>query len=100
MQKKEKSRKFFKKIFKKVHDKLGGGIETFVCGGAKLDENVWSDFQTLGFEVLEGYGMTETSPMITFTRPGRIRIGSPGEIFPGMEVKFEDGEILARGPKF
>jgi long-chain acyl-CoA synthetase len=95
---KRKSRKFSRKIFKKVHEKFGGEIETFVCGGAKLDENVARDFQTLGFEVLEGYGMTETSPMITFTRPGRVKIGSPGEVFPGMEVKFEDGEILARGP--
>ena len=95
---KRKSRKFSKKIFKKVHDKLGGAIETFVCGGAKLDEDVARDFQTLGFEVLEGYGLTETSPMITFTRPGRVKVGSPGEIFPGMEVKFEDGEILTRGP--
>ena len=95
---KRQSRKFSKKIFKKVHDKLGGAVETFVCGGAKFDEDVARDFQTLGFEVLEGYGMTETSPMITFTRPGRVRIGSPGEIFPGMEVKFEDGEILTRGP--
>ena len=94
---KRQSLKFSKKIFKKVHDKLGGEIETFVCGGAKLDENVARDFQTLGFEVLEGYGMTETAPMITFTRPGRVRIGSPGEVSPGMEVKFEDGEILARG---
>ena len=94
---KRQSQKFSKKIFKKVHEKLGGEIETFVCGGAKLDENVARDFQTLGFEVLEGYGMTETSPMITFTRPGRVRIGSPGEVAPGMEVKFEDGEILARG---
>ncbi len=95
---KRKSRKFSKKIFKKVHDKMGGAIETFVCGGAKLDEDVARDFQTLGFEVLEGFGLTETSPMITFTRPGRVKIGSPGEVFPGMEVKFEDGEILTRGP--
>jgi len=94
---KRKSRNFSRKVFKKVHEKFGGEIETFVCGGAKLDENVARDFQTLGFEVLEGYGMTETSPMITFTRPGRVKIGSPGEIFPGMEVKFEDGEILTRG---
>lgn len=95
---KKKSRSFSRKVFKKVHEKFGGEIETFVSGGAKLDENVARDFQTLGFEVLEGYGMTETSPMITFTRPGRVKIGSPGEVFPGMEVKFEDGEILARGP--
>ncbi len=98
MAEKKQSKKFSKKIFKKVHNKLGGAIETFVCGGAKLDEDVGRDFQTLGFEVLEGYGMTETSPMISFTRPGRVRVGSPGEIFPGMEVKFEDGEILTRGP--
>ncbi|MBU0473481.1 MAG: AMP-binding protein [Bacteroidetes bacterium] len=95
---KRKSRSFSRKIFKKVHEKFGGEIETFVSGGAKLDENVARDFQTLGFEVLEGYGMTETSPMITFIRPGRVKIGSAGEVFPGMEVKFEDGEILARGP--
>ncbi len=95
---KKKSKSFSRKVFKKVHDKMGGAINTFVCGGAKLDEEVARDFQTLGFEVLEGYGMTETSPMITFTRPGRVKIGSPGEVFPGMEVKFVDGEILTRGP--
>jgi len=92
------SPKFSKKLFKKVHEKFGGEIEYMVCGGAKLDENVDRDFRTLGFEVLEGYGMTECSPMITFTRPGRVRIGSPGEAFPGMEIKMEDGEILTRGP--
>jgi long-chain acyl-CoA synthetase len=95
---KKDSMKFSRKVFKKVHEKFGGAIETFVCGGAKLDENVARDFRTLGFEVLEGYGMTETAPMISFTRPGRVKIGSPGEIFPGMEVKFENGEILTRGP--
>jgi len=92
------SLKFSKKLFKKVHEKFGGEIEYMVCGGAKLDENVGRDFRTLGFEVLEGYGMTECSPMITFTRPGRVRIGSPGEAFPGMEIKMVDGEIITRGP--
>ncbi|MEN8194320.1 MAG: AMP-binding protein, partial [Bacteroidota bacterium] len=92
------SQGFSKKLFKKVHQKFGGEVKYMVCGGAKLDEGVAKDFKTLGFEVLEGYGMTETSPMITFTRPGRVKVGSPGEVFPGMEVKFKDGEILARGP--
>jgi len=92
------SPKFSKKLFKKVHEKFGGEIEYMVCGGAKLDENVARDFRTLGFEVLEGYGMTEASPMITFTRPGRVKIGSPGEAFPGMEIKMVDGEIITRGP--
>ncbi len=92
------SQGFSRILFKKVHQKFGGEVKYMVCGGAKLDENVAQDFKTLGFEVLEGFGMTESAPMITFTRPGRVKVGSPGEVFPGMEIKFEDGEILARGP--
>lgn len=88
---------FSKKIFKKVHDRFGGNVTYMVCGGAKLDENVAADFKTLGFEMLEGFGMTEAAPMITFTRPGRWKIGSAGEKMPGMEVESRDGEIVARG---
>lgn len=56
-----------------------------------------NDFKTLGFEVLEGYGMTEAAPMITFTRPGRVRIGSPGEAMQGTQIRIVDGEITAAG---
>ncbi|MCU4173718.1 AMP-binding protein [Carboxylicivirga sp. N1Y90] len=95
--KKVDSPKFSRKIFKAVHQKFGGAVEFMVAGGAALDPEVGSDYKTLGFEVLEGYGMTEAAPMITFTRPGRVRIGSPGEILPGAEVKIVNDEITVRG---
>jgi long-chain acyl-CoA synthetase len=92
------SKKFSKTVFKSVHQKFGGALETLVAGGAALDVEVGNDFKTLGFEVLEGYGMTEAAPMITFTRPGRVRIGSPGECMPEMQIRIIDGEIVAKGP--
>ena len=58
----------------------------------------WSGFSKhLGFEILEGYGMTETAPMITFTRPGNILPGVPGHLLPGMQIRFDDGEIVVSG---
>ncbi len=90
--------KFSKKIFGAVHKKLGGAIESLVSGGAALDKEIGSDFMTLGFEVLEGYGMSEAAPMISFTRPGRVKIGSPGEIVSETKVEIRDGEITASGP--
>lgn len=92
------SKKFSTKVFGAVHRKLGGSVEVLVAGGAALDPAVGKDFQTLGFEVLEGYGMTEAAPMITFTRPGRVRIGSPGEVMPETTIKIVEDEILAAGP--
>ncbi len=92
------SKKFSKIVFGAVHRKLGGAVEVLVAGGAALDPVVGRDFKTLGFEVLEGYGMTEAAPMITFTRPGRVRIGSPGEVMPETKVSIEENEILAAGP--
>ena len=92
------SKGFSKKIFKAAHQKFGGAVEFLVSGGAALDPEVGGDFQTLGFEVLEGYGMTEAAPMITFTQPGRVKIGSPGHVVAGTELRIVDGEITARGP--
>lgn len=86
-----------KLIFKKIHKKFGGHIKFFVSGGSKLDPKITKDFGTLGFEMITGYGMTETSPMISFTPFHKIRIGSAGKILGGVDVKFENGEILARG---
>ena len=87
-----------KKIFKKVHEGFGGNVRFFVSGGSKLDSQISKDFLTLGIQVCEGYGMTETSPMISFTPINEIVPGSAGKILPGVEVKIsEDGEILARG---
>lgn len=91
------SRKLAFKIFKKVHDNFGGNLQYLVSGGAALPKHVGSMFQTLGFDVLEGFGMTEAAPMITFTRPGKVKIGSPGQALPGVEVEIREGEIVARG---
>ncbi len=91
------SQSFSKLVFGTVHKKFGGNIRYMISGGAALDKEVGNDFKTLGFEVLEGYGMTEAAPMITFTRPGKVKIGSPGFILPSCTVDFKDGEIVAKG---
>src|SRR5690606_10370653 len=91
------SKRFSRFVFSAVHKKFGGKVDILVAGGAALDPEVGQDFKTLGFEVLEGFGMTEAAPMITFTRPGRVRIGSAGEVLPGTEMMAKDGEIIARG---
>lgn len=89
---------FSKKIFKKVHDNFGGNLRFFVSGGSKLDPKIARDFLTLGIKICEGYGMTETAPMISFTSLNEIMPGSAGKILPGIEVKIaDDGEIIARG---
>ncbi len=93
------SQSFKKKLFKKVQDGFGGNIKFFVSGGAKLEPQIAKDFGNLGFSVLEGYGLTETSPMISFTRPKQIKPGSCGHVIPGVDLKFsEEGELLVKGP--
>jgi long-chain acyl-CoA synthetase len=87
-----------KKIFKKVHQGLGGHLEIMVAGGAALNKDAGYFFKTMGFEVLEGYGMTEAAPMITFPRPGHAIIGTAGQPLPGLKVEIREGEIVAKGP--
>ncbi|HPX04771.1 MAG TPA: AMP-binding protein [Tenuifilaceae bacterium] len=91
------SKKLARKIFKRVHDGFGGHLLYLVCGGAALPKHVGGYFQTLGFDVLEGFGMTEAAPMITFTRPGKVRIGSPGQALPNLQIEIRDDEIVAKG---
>lgn len=86
------------KIFKKVHQGLGGQLEYMVAGGAALNKDAGYFFKTLGFDILEGYGMTEAAPMITFPRPGHAVIGTAGQALPGLTVEIRDGEIVAKGP--
>ncbi len=93
-----KSRKLGKTLFKKVHNGLGGHLRFMIAGGAALNKEVGTFFYAIGFDILEGFGMTEAAPMITFPRPGRIKIGSTGEALPGMTVEIRDGEIVAKGP--
>ena len=92
------SKSLGRKIFAKVHRSFGGELEFLVSGGAALNKEVGIFFKTLGFEVLEGFGMTEAAPMITFTRPGNMLIGSPGHPLPGLLIEIRDGEIVAKGP--
>ncbi|MGL5089182.1 MAG: AMP-binding protein [Fusobacteriaceae bacterium] len=85
-------------VFKKIQDGFGGNIKSLVSGGAKLDQEISEDFRTFGFNMSEGYGLTETSPIITCNRPGDIIPGTVGTPLPGVKVKIaEDGEILVKG---
>jgi long-chain acyl-CoA synthetase len=87
-----------KVIFKSVHQKFGGHIQYLVSGGAALPVKIAKIFKTLGFYILDGYGMTEASPMISFTHPGKWKIGYAGLPLKGTEIKIEPcGEICVRG---
>lgn len=91
------NKKFSKTIFGKVHKKFGGALEIVVSGGAPLDRQIAEDFHTLGFMMMEGYGMTECAPMITFPRLEKFKIGSVGQAIPCTEIRIVDGEVVVRG---
>jgi long-chain acyl-CoA synthetase len=88
---------FSKAVFKKVHKGFGGKIKYMICGGAKLNPATGNGFKTLGFKIAEGYGMTETAPMISFPPPNKIKIGTTGIPLKTCEVKTVDGEIVVKG---
>lgn len=93
------SRAFSRVVFWSVHRKFGGKLRYLVCGGAALNPATTETFDTLGFLMCEGFGMTECAPMITFPRPEAVRLGATGQVLDGCEVRVDDnGEILARGP--
>jgi long-chain acyl-CoA synthetase len=92
-------------LFKDVRRQFGGRLRAFVCGGAPLDPALAHDFSALGLTVLQGYGLTETAPVLTANGLRANRIGSVGKPLPGVEVKIvressqaAEGEIVARGP--
>ncbi|HHG75642.1 MAG TPA: long-chain fatty acid--CoA ligase, partial [Persephonella sp.] len=95
--KKINNRRLSKTIFKKVHQTFGGNIKYFVSGGAKLDVDTAKDLWALGFTIIEGYGLTETSPIVSFNPPDKIKLGSAGKPIEGVTVKIEDGEIVVKG---
>jgi long-chain acyl-CoA synthetase len=92
-------------LFYPIHKGLGGRIRYLISGGSALSEKVQKDFHGLGFTILEGYGLTEASPVLTVTRPRNgMLAGSVGKALPGVEIKISDadaagvGEVIARGP--
>ena len=93
-----KSRTLSRIVFSSVRKKMGGHIDYLVSGGAALDKEIGEGLRTLGLDVLEGYGMTETAPIIAFTRPGDIIPGCSGLPLPGVECKLVDGELCVKGP--
>ena len=85
-------------VRKKVKARLGGRLQYFVSGGAALNPEIGGFFMALGVNILQGYGQTEASPLISANRPGKIKIETVGPAVDGVEVKISDeGEILARG---
>ncbi len=90
---------FDKLVFTKIKERLGGRLRFFVSGGAPLVKDIGEFFLAAGVHIYEGYGLTETSPVIAVNYPGQHRLGSVGPALQNLDVQLaEDGELLVKGP--
>jgi long-chain acyl-CoA synthetase len=93
-----------RRLFARVHEQLGGKLRAFISGGAALSPQIHEEFTAMGFELYEGYGLTETAPIATANPLRRAKSGSVGRPLPGVEVRIVQpndrgiGEIAVRGP--
>ena len=93
-----------KEVFKEVHDMFGGNIKTFVTGAAAIDKAVVEGYRNFGINICQGYGLTETSPVVAIEGKGIMKAGSIGKVVPGHSVKIDEpneegtGELLVKGP--
>ena len=101
---KDKSMEEKKKVFKDIHNMFGGNIRLFISGAAALDKEVQEGFRDFGFNLYQGYGLTETSPVIGVETIENNRVGSIGKPLPSVKAKIEDansegiGELVVKGP--
>ena len=93
-----KSFKIRRKVFTKVHEKFGGELTFIVSGGAQLDPEIGEFYETLGIYVQEGYGLTETSPVIAVNTRKERKIGTVGKKLDNIEAKIVDEELWVKGP--
>ncbi|MBE2279771.1 MAG: long-chain fatty acid--CoA ligase [Ignavibacteriaceae bacterium] len=86
-------------VLKKIREKTGGNMRFFISGGAALSKDLGEFFEAVGIIIIEGYGLTESSPVITANRFNNYKFGTVGFPLPGVEVRLtEEGEIIAKGP--
>jgi long-chain acyl-CoA synthetase len=86
-------------IYSKIAKAFGGRVRIFIAGGAPLGMDTASWFGAVGIRILEGYGLTETSPVLALNSPGGYRMGSVGRPLPNVQCRIaEDGELLVKGP--